>query len=271
MRDRAFGVEIECGAPEAAYECTCECTCEEDQEFACSYCDWGCDCDSREGSGCEYAYNLLRDNGFHDWLDDIHEDGSGVEIPSPILRGREGLIELRRVMELLSSHGFWTDHEDGLHVHHDAPEFVEDDELVVRLVELWEENLPVVDRFVSSDRRGGDHWACNSYQYAERYYQRADGPWSKFKQSKRLDDLNVDKFRSLNVTALREHGTVEFRLHEGTLDFKQALAWIHFGQAFLDMAKRRKTIITCAAPLDLLKAARVSPSATRSLLTKAAA
>ncbi|MDE2098603.1 MAG: amidoligase family protein [Patescibacteria group bacterium] len=287
MRDRAFGVEIECGYEREEYrDCDCECTC-----YTCDFCESGCQeslgpdeecncnceceecslcqygCEENHGSyGCEVATTLLANNGFDDWLDDIHEDGSGVEIPSPILRGTEGLRQLRAVMELLRTNGFSTGSGDGLHVHHDAPEFVDDDTLTARLIELWEENLPVIDRFVSPLRRGGTYLMCDSYRSTYRAQQ-----WASFKRSKSLGDLGLDKFRSLNVTPLRHYGTIEFRLHEGTLDFDQASAWIHFGQSMLEMAKRRRTIITCAEPLDLLRAARVSKRSTEQLLAKAGA
>jgi hypothetical protein len=36
--------------------------------------------------------------------------------------------------------------------------------------------------------------------------------------------------RDLNIASLERHGTVEIRLHEGTLDSKKAVAWVQFGQ-----------------------------------------
>lgn len=285
MRDRAFGVEIECGYNGSERECTCECTC-----YTCSFCNYGCEetlaedeectcecacepCDfCHDGcscgrdyryNGCDVAYDLLATHGYMDWLGGIHEDGSGVEIPSPILKGSAGLRELRSVMELLRTNGFYTTGADGLHVHHDAPEFVGNEELTAHLVELWEENLSLIDNFVSYRRRGGRYWACHSYKVV------SPRRWEDFKATKRLGALDQDKFRSLNITPLQWHGTIEFRLHEGTLNFAEAAAWIHFGQSFLDMAKRRRSVVTCDSALDLLKLSRTSKRATQTLLAKA--
>lgn len=278
MRDRSFGVEIECGYDGASPE-EPECVCEYDEETGeyvddgphCEAC-CGCWYDEESNPGCEVAAELLHSNGFRAWTDDIHADGSGVEIPSPILHGYEGLNELRQVMKLLSDNGFYTGYDDGLHVHHDAPEFTEDESLVARLVELWEENLPLIDKFVAGHRRGGEYWACNSYSKMSEYRYTPDFlKWEEFKRTKSLENLSRDKFRSLNITPLSYQGTVEFRLHEGTLDFNQAYAWILFGQSLLETAKRRKTVVTCASAVDLLRLTRTSPKATRTLLTKAAA
>lgn len=287
MRDRAFGVEIECGYQyEGNGDCPCECVCEtchlceygcdetleEDEEcscececYECELCRYGCEAD-HESYGCESAAQLLIEHGFREWVEDIHGDGSGVEMPSPILHGREGLNELRDVMKLLRDNGFYTTNADGLHVHHEASDFAADESLVARLVELWEENLPVIDRFVASYRRGGSYWACNSYQQPYSHSQEA---WARFKASKSLGDLSRDKFRSLNVAPLSHMGTIEFRLHEGTLDFNRAAAWIHFGQEFLEAAKRTRNVVTCASVIDLLRFTRTSPSTTRTLVAKA--
>lgn len=272
MRDRAFGVEIECGyngdgPAEGPPDCDCIYNSDTDEyESESGHCVSCCGCwggDEENSLGCEEAARLLYDNGFHAWTENIHPDGSGVEIPSPILHGIAGLYELREVMGLLKRNGFYTSEQDGMHVHHDAPEFRENPELTARLVELWEENLPIIDRFVAPERRGGYHWACSSYAASE-------DNWRKFKESKSLEDLHRDKFRSLNVIPLRWHGTIEFRLHEGTLDFNKAAAWIKFGQGLLDRAVRSKTIVTCASAYDVLKVAGVSRKTVRTLMEVAA-
>jgi len=270
MRNRAFGVEIECGVDHYGDPPDHECEEWDDElgemvQVEVEHCVACCGCwQDDEDGGPEFARKLLWENGYRDWADqNIHNDGSGVEIPSPILEGRRGLDELGEVMALLRRNGFYTTPEDGLHVHHDAPEFVENDTLIAHLVELWEENLPVIDRMVAPNRRGGDYWACNSYA------TRHPSMWESFKQNKSLDNLSLDKFRSLNVTSLYEHGTVEFRLHEGTLDFNEAASWVMFGQEFLELAKRKREVVTCASVIDLLRVTRTSPKSTRRLVEKA--
>lgn len=289
MNTRTFGVEIECS--DSDYGCTCECSCEEcdycaygcreslgeDEECSCEcecsscyYCEWGCDGECRS-SECEHVANVLHNAGFGHWCYGIHEDGSGVEIPSPVLSGREGLDELRRVMNLLTREGFYCTESDGLHVHHGADEWAQDEGLVAHTIEVWEENLGMIQQFVSPDRWGNMY--CESHRGYAGYTRSA---WEQFKDTKDTSLLR-DKFKALNIAHLNTSlgtGTLEFRLHQGTLDFDKAASWIHFGQAFMEFAKRtykRGEIVTCASAIDLLRQVNTSSKANRTLLIKAAA
>ena len=304
MRDRAFGVEIECGyygpGIEREPSCSCQCWCDSEldymrqqnsyrpgtysqedmDDFECEFCRYGCEgCEDsyREDSeGCEVAADLLSCNGFEHWLDDIHEDGSGVEIPSPVLRGPQGLRELRSVMQLLSDNGFRAGSADGLHVHHDAPEFT-DEGLLAHLVELWEDNFEHITRFVDPARRGTS-WASPRNGNDGRYYSAYGKDWETFKQTKKLENLPSWRTCALNITPItnryRGHEpNIEIRLHEGTLDFRKAAAWIHFGQAFLWAAKRsyhKREVRQCADALDVLRMANVRGNSRRALMEVAA-
>lgn len=318
MRDRAFGVEIECGyngeGVESRDDCSCECWCESERRYLreqnntyntyansaeasgnlesarqyrsyvrsdeyidnyrCEVCRYGCTGDCREyyGDGdCEAAAYLLDQHGFKGWLDHIHPDGSGVEIPSPILRGPQGLRELRNVMELLSNNGFYVSGADGFHVHHDAPEFAQDEGLLAHTIELWEENFNHITRFVDPQRRG-TRWAAS--RKGEALYS---GRWETFKRTKNLSDAPSWRTCALNVEPVR-YGikpNVEIRLHEGTLDFRKAAAWIHFGQAFLHTAIRsyqrnKNEIRVCADALDVLRMTNLRGNSRRALMEVAA-
>lgn len=288
MNTRTFGVEIECGYG-GADSCSCECSCHtcsycengceeslgEDEECSCEcyceecyYCYIGCDGECSIPSECGYASDLLCQHGFSHWTYAIHSDGSGVEIPSPVLQGREGLDELRRVMHLLDQNGFYAGEADGLHVHHGAEEWAEDNGLLAHTIELWEENLPLIHKFVARDRAHSMY--CEPHKDGGLY---RENRWAEFKRTKNTDHLR-DKFKALNIAHLSSLGTLEFRLHQGTLNFDKAASWISFGQNFLEFAKRtyrREEIITCASAIDLLRQVNTSGKTTRTLLTKAAA
>jgi hypothetical protein len=237
LRERKFGVEIECGLP----------------------------------GGPNEAIRLLHKTpSVAHWASEgIHSDGSGVEIPSPILQGRKGLAELRTVMQLLVDNGGYVSTEDGLHVHHDAPEFLNDRSAVERLVETWAVNQDVIDNLVHSVRRGTQgygHWACEKTWNETTVAQFKRGPEPSYYGH--TSEYYPGGRGALNITALNEHGTVEFRQHEGTLDFNVAAAWIRFGQAFMENALRRKSILTCTTPEDLLRRIRASKGAALTLLSK---
>lgn len=224
MRERKFGVEIECGLR----------------------------------GGPRRAENVLAAGGMGHWNEGhIHMDGSGVEIPSPILQGRKGLMELKRVYELLQEAGAYVTASDGMHVHHDAPEFVNNKNNVERIVETWAANVTNINKLVHHSRR--NNGACHN-------------GWTEdsIKHLKENGETVYHWHRgALNISSLTEHGTIEFRQHEGTLDFNIAAAWIRFGQAMMDSVLRRKSFLTtCETPEVLLRRIRAAKGASLTLLGK---
>lgn len=237
MKDRRFGVEIEfdsCGL---------------------------------ERSG---VLSVLREafdkNGLRRWYFDrrLDHDGSEFELRTPILRGKDGFDKLELVMDTLANSGCDVTYEDGMHIHHDAPEYVRNIDNCIRLVKSWEANKHIIYKFVNPDRTQdsyGDvyaeygHWACP--------------PWTKDEIARLELEKKIPTFerKDLNLLALNEHGTVEIRLHEGTLNFKQAESWIKFGQKLLDRCALH-SMKDSRDEESLLKKIRVSPDARRVLVNK---
>ena len=202
--------------------------------------------------------------GLRRWyfLDRIHHDGSELELATPPLKGKEGFDKLKFVMDTLANLGCDVTGEDGLHVHHDAPEFTNNIDLCIRLVKNWKSNSHLIYQFVSPDRvhgpygEGYGHWACPQ--------------WS----NKAIEELEKSRQipywdrNDLNLCALSKHGTIEIRLHEGTLDFNEASSWIKFGQKFIDHTVKR-SMYGSENATHLLKKVRVNPDAIRTLERKA--
>lgn len=188
----------------------------------------------------------------------VGTDGSGCEVRSPILVGATGLKRLQTVMNALVTAGGVANQMDGGHVHHDAPEFVRSKEMQELLVDSWKNNEKQIDTFVASRRRRSQ--ACSKWTNDDiRYFKEAvvahryPGPRG-----------------ALNLHSLPEHGTVEIRLHEGTLNYEEMESWIIFGQRFLNYVVRHARVLdTVAGQKDLLKALAVPPTATKRLLAKA--
>lgn len=236
MNNRKFGVEIECGlkdVDERTYEST--------YSYGYSYPD-------PEGT----ARRILTDAGFKCGYGkgqfDIGRDGTDIEVRTPPLQGIEGLRTLYVVMTTLSKNGGYVTRSDGMHVHHDAPEFVGEkgEENRVKILRSWEDNEHLIEKFVEPWRRGYD--CCPKVKkptlngYYNDYYDYYDGERA-----------------AMNLLALEEHGTIEIRLHQGTLDPNEAIAWIKFGQYFIDTVLRRKTHLTESKSCDdLLNRLRAS-------------
>lgn len=232
MSNRRFGIEIECGTPFDAY-----------------------------GDSIRRTELLLRDNGFASWAK-VGMDGTEVEIHSPILQGTEGFKELHAVLNLLNEYEFFVTEDDGMHIHHDAPEFKNDIKAVLRLAKSWKVNQRVIDNLVS-EMRTGDYECCPELD---------DDDISILESSKTVPEYVTKKFGergSLNVCSLTRHGSIEIRQHEGTLDYDVAKAWIKFGQRFIDECLRRKYPIGQASSVEeLFEMIRNSKSSSMTLIAK---
>lgn len=232
MDNRRFGVEIECGGPDRDHDAD----------------DW----EHQEGQA-ERTEKLLRSKGFPDWCR-IGYDGTEIEIHSPILSGREGFEQLKRVMDLLVDKEYYTTDEDGLHIHHDAPEFVNNKALIVKLVQSWLSNQDLIGKFVDSGRwEDADEWGVCP-------------PWNQWKLDHLMANGEAEERDALNIRALNRYGTIEFRLHEGTIDYDEASSWIKFGQYFLKAVLEHKNPLAACYDTDtLVKTLKVSPSVTKKL------
>lgn len=150
-------------------------------------------------------------------------DGSGVEIRTPALKGLDGLGELEDVITDLVDLGGYTTDADGMHVHHQARDYYADWSKIQKLANTWIDNRKHICSFVARGR--WNRYSCPAI----------DKP--------RIHDC-VSKKRNafprgdLNFSCLRNKGTIEIRLHEGTLNADKAVAWVVFGQALISTVSR---------------------------------
>lgn len=210
----------------------------------------------------EAVKNLLSDCGFGDWS--VGNDGSEFEVRTPILQGSHGFKQVKNFLGLILDHGASVTSADGLHVHHDAPEFLGNGPLVMRLVENWFENQNEIMKLAHSRRRNGSPcpiWRDHDMSELRRMIQNSDGteePYHGYYGRK-----------NLNISSLRRHGTIEVRLHEGTLDYEEVFSWVRFGQAFIARAVNDTPKMSRAdSPSDLLKRVRISRNASRFITKK---
>lgn len=205
MKNRAFGVEIECCGPSLDVE------------------DY-----------VTHTYELLRENGFRwDTSYDDSLDESGVEVKSPILRGEEGIKDIHSVVSLLNREGYYVDNSCGLHVHHDAPEFLNNKVLVNRFIRSWMNNQQHIAALVSSERHEND--------YSELWYE--EDVQEVFYQWETWGEMGHSKRGAFNLGSLLSHGSIEIRLHEGTLNANEIEHWIKLGNNLVDHIANAKGII----------------------------
>jgi hypothetical protein len=153
---------------------------------------------------------------------------SGWEVVSPVLRGEDGLEQIRKVTRLLRDLGATVNRTCGMHVHHGADDLTIGD--VKRVTKTWYENQSLIDGLVSPSRRGS----------ANRYCRALDGRFLREVEAveslQGLQRVYFDRYRSLNLASYGRHGTLEIRQHQGTLDAEKVVSWVRFGQAIIDGA-----------------------------------
>lgn len=166
-------------------------------------------------------------SGVHDDDDDDdYDDGEGLEMVSPILVGQDGLDQLKEVVEAIREVGGDVDSSCGLHVHHDARDLSPNQ--VAGLLRFYIENQEVIDRFLAPVRRSNrrNQW-CQ--------------PWSESEKNNVTNAAKTggnlgyfDRYRTLNVTSYPKYGSLEFRQHQGTMNYEKMTLWVKFGQSMVE-------------------------------------
>lgn len=183
----------------------------------------------------------------------VGSDGSGVEVRSPILQGTKGLEWLKECMQAIREDKGYVTTADGMHVHHEGiPGYrkttpvqrraalrlgrvVTENPLstvaCLRLINSWKNNDELLDQFVAARRRNNTNYCSKVWRNDEHVKAVKEGKFP-------------GKYSDLNLSPLKNSkGTIEIRLHEGTLDFEEAEAWIRLCQSLLDTAvKSRRPI-----------------------------
>ncbi len=226
----------------------------------------GCTC--QDCRGAREAREKLEEDVYHTY-DGIGQDGSEIELRTPILSGQKGFNDLKRLIELLNKEGCYTTEADGLHVHHDCPEFVDNKSLIVSLLKSWKYNEHHIAQFIDENRA--------SIAIDDDEYDESPCPTFTMNALRRFEeDTRTDlRFHGLgraniNITPLTSKGSIEFRFHEGTLNWDEIESWIRFGQSFINsVVKRQKPLMPAENPVILLNRLRTNGRAKVQLAKKA--
>jgi len=224
LSNRTFGVEIECGH----------------DTF---------NVDTIDAELVTHGFNVGYGYDYKDYTIDI--DGSGLEIKTPVLKGKKGYKEVFRIMDFLTSIGCWVSRKDGMHVHIGAKQFYRDEKACAALARTWYNNQAIIGRMCSSHRTGNTHCPRIASSEVDKLGQtvQVDSYYDYYERKQireRVKDWGNRK--SLNFVNLEdgEKPTIEFRLHEGCLDPAKAVAWIKFCQKLIDYTARERIAIPCA-------------------------
>lgn len=187
---------------------------------------------------------------------------AGGELVSPILEGEEGIR--RAVVAARAAYGEGlarVDRRCGFHAHFDVSDFTLHQ--FKNLAKLWLKYEDVMEALVSPSRRG-DSYYCRSnlsafrlisdvdVSIADEKARRIDADrkaiargFARINACRTLEEiagLFGTRYRKLNFDAFFRHRTVEFRLHQGTLNAEKVEMWLRLLNFFLVSAKSARNI-----------------------------
>ena len=201
------------------------------------------------GASPEKVAEAINDSGIEAYFEGYHHstrpywkivtDGSlsqhytsAGEIVSPILRGKEGAIALQNVLAALENiEGIRVDRSCGVHVHLDV------NDLSVKQVQAtysrYADFESQIDMVMPLSRRGDRNEWCRSTKNRKSQVNHT-GINTKQRLENAVSGQCNGKYHKVNINKLTTYGTMEFRQHSGTHDFKKVINWISFLMAFVE-------------------------------------
>ena len=147
----------------------------------------------------------------------------GAEVVSPVLRGDDGLREMRTAMTALRESGARVNASCGGHIHIGTSTWLTEEE-EARVIERWwlvEQALEMLILPSRRNTRWGKRWTKSEAVSFGRAWRNGDRSGQ------------YDRYKSLNLQAYGRQGTFEVRMHNGSLNGKNHAAWVILNQAVL--------------------------------------
>ena len=156
--------------------------------------------------------------------------GNSAEVVSPVLRGQEGMNEVRTVMGILRDSGSTVNTSCGMHIHIGMDTLTATEQARVILLHCkWQSAF---DAFITRQRQ------ANSYAMKRTLAQasRLANAWAQSNGDpgpRRAISSNEGRYYTLNLNSFYKYGTFEFRMHGGSLNGINATAWIALHHGFI--------------------------------------
>lgn len=163
---------------------------------------------------------------------------NGCEVVSPPLRGRAGFAALKTVMEALTAAGASVNRSCGTHVHHDVNDMTGPQ--LADMMVLYTDRQAALDTVVAPSRRNGRwtyHWGQSELQSVLSVLRASSG-------GRRGTRVSADRYKTINIMSYPKYGTIEFRQHQGTLNYAKLERWILMGQAMCEAVKQGRSVRT---------------------------
>lgn len=209
--NRRFGVEIE------AYNCT--------RETLAS---------ALRAEGIQVAvegYNHTTRNHWKLVTDSSLSGNNTFELVSPVLEGKQGLDQLKKVCWVLDACDVKVNNSCGLHIHFDAATFTLQTWKNIAISYKRIEN--VIDKFMPQSRHNNNYCRALS-AIAEQ----------KINDATTISELQSGAFQGtryfkVNPQSYSRHKTIEFRQHSGSINYEKISNWILFLNGLVTFANQQ--------------------------------
>ncbi|MBP5364564.1 MAG: amidoligase family protein [Bacteroidales bacterium] len=151
-----------------------------------------------------------------------------AECVSPVLEGEEGLSRLQSLCGALKEAGAKVNSTCGLHVHIGAALFSAMHYLNVFV--NYKHIERVIDTFMAESRRGNKNRYCRTLADKNLDAIAVTAADTVGDVAEKVGIVLENRYFKVNCEAFRVHGTIEFRQHQGTVDYAKISNWIKFLQ-----------------------------------------
>jgi len=164
-------------------------------------------------------------------LGNRNSDMRGIEIVSPPLKARELFKQLDALLQIVNSYHTEVNKTCGLHCHHSLEGFKA--KQLQYLVNHFVKNEVAIDTMLPESRRGNQE-SVRGFKACQSNKALLNRMINQSAVRERLDGAGsvqgVSRYTKLNLQSYSRYGTVEFRGHQGTLDFTKIVAWVALTQ-----------------------------------------
>ncbi|MGB3452934.1 MAG: amidoligase family protein [Moheibacter sp.] len=180
----------------------------------------------------EEGYNHTTRNHWKIVTDSSISGRNGREIVSPVLKGTDGLEQIKKVCLALNRAGAKVNKSCGFHLHLGVQDYT-----LENFKSLFKSHIRTESEFdaiVPESRRQNQNRFCKSLTSIRSIRTKIDGARSL----NYLRDIFNTRYLKLNFQSYQKYGTVEFRQHSGTITYSKIKNWILICGRMVDYCKQ---------------------------------
>lgn len=154
----------------------------------------------------------------------------------------------KKLSKILQKNGTMVNRTCGYHLHMSNKRFF-NKKFIIRLAHTWAALEDVLMSTQPKSRYSNQYCQRFLLQYIER--DNKNLPTAKQDLAYALSESHMSRYYTLNLAALRKHGTIEVRLHSGTVDGEKILSWVRLIQAIYDYVLERYDINEISSVMNM--------------------